>query len=102
MPTPPMRASRLVALGLVVGSFFVLQEALTDLAGGNPLRLANDIEVVLFFSISWAVLTPLVLLALRRWPLDARPGVRLVLVHAVVATALAAGQSLIRAGVSTV
>jgi hypothetical protein len=102
MHTSPMRASRVVALGLAVGAFFVLQEALTDLAGGKPINVANDVDVVLLLSVSWAVLTPLVLLALRRWPLDAKPGFRVVLVHALVATALAAGQSVIRGGVRMV
>ena len=62
----PMRTSRVVALALAVGTFFAAQEALTDLASGRPLRLANDIEVVLRFRAVWALLTPLVLKGVRR------------------------------------
>ena len=56
-----MRNSRVIALALLVGTFFVAQEALTDLASGRPIRVANDIEVVLRFWVVWALLTPLVL-----------------------------------------
>jgi hypothetical protein len=84
-----------VALALVVGTFFVAQEALTDLAAGRPVRLANDIAVVLRFWIVWALLTPLVLAAVRRWPLDAKPIYRPVIVHVAVAAALASLQTII-------
>jgi two-component system, LytTR family, sensor kinase len=91
----PMRTSRVVALALVVGTFFVAQEALTDLAAGRPVRLANDIAVVLRFWIVWALLTPLVLAAVRRWPLDAKPIYRPFIVHVAVAAALASVQTII-------
>jgi len=91
----PMRTSRVVALALVVGTFFVAQEALTDLAAGRPVRLANDIEVVLRFWLVWALLTPVVLAAVRRWPLDARPTYRAAIVHSAVAVILASVQSFI-------
>ncbi len=95
MQPETMRTSRVVALALVVGTFFVAQEALTDLALGRPLRLANDVEVVLRFWMVWALLTPLVLMAVRRWPLDAKPVYRPVIVHASVAAALASAQTAI-------
>jgi two-component system, LytTR family, sensor kinase len=95
MPPDTMRTSRVVALALVVGTFFVAQEALTDLALGRPLRMANDVEVVLRFWIVWALLTPLVLMAARRWPLDAKPVYRPFIVHAGVAAALASAQTAI-------
>src|SRR5262249_43521179 len=91
----PMRTSRVVALALVVGTFFVAQEALTDLAGGRPVRIANDVEVVLRFGVVWALLTPAVLAAVRRWPLDAKPVYRAVMVHGAVAVVLASVQSII-------
>jgi len=78
-----------VALALLVGTFFVAQEALTDLALGRPLRLANDIEVVLRFWVVWALLTPFVLMAVRRWPLDAQPTYVPVIAHVGVAAVLA-------------
>jgi hypothetical protein len=44
-----MRSSRVVALALVVGTFFVTQEVLTDLAAGRPVRgigiSIGDVEV---------------------------------------------------------
>jgi hypothetical protein len=49
MPSESMRPSRVVALALVVGAFFVAQEALTDLTAGKPLRVLNDVTVVLLF-----------------------------------------------------
>jgi two-component system, LytTR family, sensor kinase len=88
-----MRTSRVVGLALVVGTFFVAQEALTDLASGRPIRVADDIEVVLRFWVVWALLTPVVLMAVRRWPLDARPVYRPVVVHLVVAAVLASAET---------
>ena len=68
-----MRTSRVVVLAFVVGSFFVTQEVLTDLAAGKPVSIRNDLQVVLHYWGVWALLTPVVILAVRRWPLDARP-----------------------------
>lgn len=90
-----MRTSRVVALALVVGTFFVAQEVLTDLASGKAVNVANDVVVVLRFWVVWALLTPAVLAALRRWPLDARPLYRRLVLHAAVAAVLAAVQSLL-------
>jgi two-component system, LytTR family, sensor kinase len=90
-----MRNSRVIALALLVGTFFVAQEALTDLASGRPLRIASDIEVVLRFWVVWALLTPLVLIAVRRWPLDARPMSRPIIAHILVAALLASTQTVI-------
>jgi two-component system LytT family sensor kinase len=95
MQPEAIRTSRVVALALLVGTFFVAQEALTDLSLGRPLRLANDVEVVLRFWVVWALLTPLVLIVVRRWPLDARPVYRPVIAHTIVAGALASAHSLI-------
>jgi two-component system LytT family sensor kinase len=85
-----MRASRVVALALIVGTFFVAQEVLTDLAAGKSVRVASDLVVVLLFWAVWAFLTPVVLMALRRWPLDARPAYRPLILHTIVAAILAA------------
>lgn len=93
MQPDTMRTSRVVGLALVVGTFFVAQEALTDLASGRPILLANDVAVVLRFWVVWALLTPVVLMAVRRWPLDARPVYRPFVVHAVVALVLASAQT---------
>jgi two-component system, LytTR family, sensor kinase len=83
-----------VALALVVGTFFVTQELLTQLASGEPISVIGDVKVVLVFWLVWAFLTPAVLAALRRWPLDAKPVYRPLLAHSVVATILAAVQAI--------
>jgi len=98
MASDSMRISRVVALALVVGTFFVTQEVATDLAAGRPIRVANDIVVALLFWAVWAVLTPAVLMAVHRWPLDAKPVYRPLLVHAAVGTVLATVQSIITLG----
>jgi two-component system LytT family sensor kinase len=90
-----MRTSRVVALALLVGMFFVAQEALTELASGNPVRVVSDIEVVLRFWVVWALLTPFVLKALRRWPLDAKPVYVPIVAHVSVAAVLASMHSVI-------
>jgi hypothetical protein len=97
-----MRTSRVVALALLVGTFFVAQEALTDLALGRPLRLADDIEVVLRFWIVWALLTPFLLMALRRWPLDAKPSYVPIVAHLGAAAVLASVHTLLALSVSRV
>src|SRR5947209_17986798 len=93
MQSEGMRTSRVVALALLVGLFFVAQEALTELASGNPVRLRSDVEVVLRFWVVWALLTPLLLKALRRWPLDATPTYVPVIAHVSVAAVLASVHS---------
>ena len=102
MPSDSMRVSRIVALALVVGTFFVAQEVLTDLANGRTIRVANDLVVVLLFWAVWACLTPAVLTAVRRWPLDARPVWRPLLAHAATAVILAAAYNVIIVGVRSV
>jgi signal transduction histidine kinase len=95
MQPDALRTSRVIALALVVGTFFVAQEALTDLASGTPIRVANDIEVVVRFWALWALLTPFVLRALRKWPLDAKPIYVPIAAHLSVAVVLASVQSAI-------
>src|SRR3954469_14092306 len=87
-----VRNFRVVALALVVGAVFVTQEVLTDLANGRPVQAANEVMAVMLYWVVWALLTPMVLRAVRRWPLDARPVYRPVRVHAVVAPLLSPGQ----------
>jgi len=90
-----MRTSRVIALALLVGLFFVAQEALIQLALGRPVGLLNDIDVVLRFWVVWALLTPFVLKALRRWPLDAKPTYVPLVAHVSVAAVLASVHSVI-------
>jgi two-component system LytT family sensor kinase len=90
-----MGTSRIIALALLVGTFFVAQEALTELALGHPVQIVNDIEVVLRFWVVWALLTPFVLKALRRWPLDAKPVYVPIVAHVSIAAVLASVHSVI-------
>ncbi len=94
-----MRTSRVAALALAVGIFFVAQEALGDMALGRPVSLANDAMVVLVFWAVWGLLTPAVLWALRRWPLDAKPAYRPFIAHLATGTILATAQVLLTFGV---
>src|SRR5579864_1345886 len=97
-----MRTSRVIALALLVGLFFVAQEALIQLALGRPVGLLNDIDVVLRFWVVWALLTPFVLKALRRWPLDAEPTYVPLVAHVSVAAVLASVHSVITLSLSPI
>jgi two-component system LytT family sensor kinase len=76
-----MRTSRVIALALLAGSFFTAQEVLLDLAQGRGTEVVGDISSGAKVWAVWAVLTPVVLAALRRWPLDRRPVAYPVLAH---------------------
>ena len=102
MTSDGMRSSRVVALALVVGTFFVAQEVLTEVAGGRPADIAPRAMVVLLFWVVWAFLTPAVLKAVRRWPVDTKPVYRSIIVHAAVATILAIVQRIISIGLGSV
>jgi two-component system LytT family sensor kinase len=93
MTSDSMSTSRVVAVALVVGVFFVAQEVLGQLASRQPVNVVNGVTVVLIFWVVWAFLTPLVLTAVRRWPLDAKPVYRPLLMHTSVAVILSVIQS---------
>jgi len=93
MKTDGMRPSRVVALALAVGAFFVAQELLTDLASGKRVDFTNDVEVIFLFWAVWAILTPAVLAAIQRWPFDLKPSYRPVLAHTATAVMLSSLQS---------
>ena len=96
MAAESMRTSRVVVLALVVGSFFVAQEVFVDLAAGNPLHLGPRAVVAICFWLSWAMLTPLVRIAVRPRPILAH--VCLAVVLAFVQTGIALElQSIVRA-----
>jgi signal transduction histidine kinase len=88
-----------IALALIVGVFFVAQEVLTGLASGETISVTNDVIVVVRFWLLWAALTPAVMWALRRWPLDRKPIVRPILAQAAAGIVLACVQSLLTRGV---
>src|SRR5947209_326094 len=93
-----MRTSRVVALAFLVGLFFVVQEALVQLAAGRPVSVANDVEVVLRVWAVWALLAQLVVSALRRCPLETTPLFVPIVAHVSVAVVLAVLQSSISIG----
>lgn len=89
MTSDSLRTSRVVGLALIVGAFFTAEEVFMHLAEGHGNQIWDDVVTGARFWVVWAVLTPFVLLALRRWPLDARPLYRPLLAHVVVALVLA-------------
>src|SRR3954469_11754010 len=96
-----VRTFRVVALALVVGAVFVTQEVLTDLANGRSVQAANEVMAVMLYWVVWALLTPVVLSAVRRWPLDTRPVSRSLLKHALIAVPLSASQFALAIGLQS-
>jgi two-component system, LytTR family, sensor kinase len=93
-----MRTSRVAALALVVGLYFVGLEVLVGLAEGQPANLLPRLKIVLCFWLAWAILTPAVLFAVRRWrsPLiQTAVGIILSMVQTAIALTL---QSIGRSG----
>lgn len=94
-----MRIIRIVALALVVGTLFTAQAVLTQLHSGRPVDVGQTIVVSLIFWGLWALLTPVVLWALRRWPLDTQPVYRPILLHATISIVMAVVQTALPLGV---
>ncbi|HEY2065522.1 MAG TPA: histidine kinase [Gemmatimonadaceae bacterium] len=97
-----MPTSRVIALAFVVGAFFVMQEVLTDLVAGRSVDVKGDVVMILLFWSVWALLTPVVLFAVRRWPPDAKPLYRTFPVHTIIAVSLAISHQLIVVAVRAV
>ena len=89
MPGDNLRTSRVVGLALIVGAFFTAEEIFMSLAEGHSRQIGEDVVSGIKFWVVWALLTPLVLVALRRWPLDERPLYRPLAAHVTVALTLA-------------
>lgn len=98
MTSNGMRTSRVVALALVVGAFFTAQEVFMDLARRRPELAGQDVVNGLVFWAVWALLTPLAVSAVRRWPLDVKPVGRPIVVHAAVSIILAVVHNVITFG----
>jgi two-component system LytT family sensor kinase len=94
-----MRASRIVALSLGIGTFFTAQTVLMALSTGRPLDVEWSVLQELLFWCVWAALAPVVLAALRRWPLDATPRYRPILAHVLVAAVLAPFETIVAFGI---
>jgi two-component system, LytTR family, sensor kinase len=99
MAADGMRVARIVALALVVGTLFTAQPVLIQLHSGRPVDIGPTVVVALIFWALWALLTPAVLLALRRWPLDTRPTYRPILLHATISIVMAVGQTMLALGI---
>lgn len=93
-----MRITRIVALALAVGTLFTTQAVLTQLHTGRPVDVGQTIVVSLIFWGLWALLTPVVLLALRRWPLDTKPVYRPILLHLAISIVMAIVQTMLPLG----
>ncbi|HET9709605.1 MAG TPA: histidine kinase [Gemmatimonadales bacterium] len=89
MTSDSLRTSRVVGLALIVGAFFTAEEVFMSLAEGHGNQVWEDVVNGAEFWVVWALLTPLVLVALRRWPLDTRPLHRPLVAHVVIGLALA-------------
>src|SRR6185503_11140090 len=98
MATDGVRITRIVALALVVGTLFTAQAVLTQLHSGRPVDVgATVVAAVLFWGL-WSLLTPVILLATRGWPLDAKPIYRPILLHAAISIVMAVAQTMLALG----
>jgi hypothetical protein len=93
-----MRTSRVIVLALLAGSFFTAQEVFMDLAQGRGAEVTGDISSGAKVWAAWAVLTPVVLAALRRWRLDRRPVAYPLLAHVTIGLALTIVHNLMTTG----
>lgn len=94
-----MRISRIVGLALVIGTLFTAQAVLTQLHSGRRVDVGPIVVVSLVFWGLWALLTPVVLLAVRRWPLDTMPLYRPILLHAGISIVMAIVQTMLALGI---
>jgi len=90
-----MPITRIVALALAVGTLFTAQAVLTQLHTGRTADVAPTIVAAVFFWGLWALLTPVVLLVLRRWPIDTAPIYRPILLHASISIVMAVVQTML-------
>ena len=102
MDTPVIRRSRIILLALGMGLFFTAQPLLMGIASGRPVSFQRDVLQELFYWLVWALLSPLIIAAARRWPLDARRGRRSIAIHMAIAATLAPIQAIIAFGLHLV
>ncbi|MFI5228338.1 MAG: sensor histidine kinase [Gemmatimonadales bacterium] len=98
MAADRMRITRIMALALAVGTLFTAQTVLTQLHSGRPVDVGQTVAVALLFWGLWALLTPLVVLAVRRWPFDTKPIYRPILLHAAISIVTAVVQTMLALG----
>jgi two-component system LytT family sensor kinase len=99
MAADGMRITRIVALALVVGTLFTAQAVLTQLHTGRSADVGPTVVAALLFWGLWALLTPVVLLAVRRWSLDTTPIYQPILLHATISIVMAVVQTMLALGV---
>jgi signal transduction histidine kinase len=99
MATDGMRITRIVALALVVGTLFTAQAVLTQLHSGRPVDVGPTVVAALIFWGLWALLTPVAVLAVRRWPLGTKPIYRPILLHGGVSIVMAIVQTMLALGI---
>ena len=102
MAVHELKPSRAIGLALLVGAFFTAEEVFMDLARHRPELTNKDLVNSIEFWAVWVALTPLALLAARRWPFSGRVDVRMVVVHSVAALGLATLHNIIVIGVQLV
>ena len=73
-----------------------------DLARRHPTAAVQDVVDGFLFWAVWVALSPVVLVTLRRWPLDTKPLTRRVLVHVGASITLAVVHNLIAVAVLSV
>src|SRR5579864_5479921 len=93
-----MRITPIVALVLLVGTLITAQLVLTQLHSGQPVDIGQTVIAALLFWGLWALLTPVVVLAVRRWPLDTKPIYRPILLHATISIVIAVFQTTLALG----
>lgn len=98
MESKAIRTPQVVLLALAIGLFFTAQASLMSLAADRRIIVQKDIAPELLYWTVWALLSPLLLAAARRWPLDTRPSNRPILAHLACCLVLAVIQSAIAFG----
>src|SRR5262245_1371167 len=101
MAADGMRITRIVALALVVGTLFTGQTVLTQLHTGRPVDAGPTLVAALLFWGLWALLTPVVLFAARRWSLDTTPIYRPFLLPGHISIVMAVVQTMLALGVGS-
>src|SRR5215208_1400268 len=81
MRVPRSFPVRLLATWLGVAVFFSAQNVLVGAARNRPIDWQWDVYHEFIYALTWAVFTPLVLAAGRRWPLGDGPWWRTILPH---------------------
>src|SRR6185437_8002196 len=99
MAADRIRITPIVTLVLVVGTMFTAQVVLTQLHSGRPVDIGPTVIAALLFWGLWALLTPVVVLAVHRWPLDTKPIYRPILLHATISIVMAVVQTALALGV---